>query len=146
MEGSTYRPSALIVLGVVVAIAIAIAGCSPISPPEDSHLVPLATNEPVVPNEDGSVECLLASHEGTLAPHPTSGLGLAHANGDVFPIVWPHGWVGRRAEDGVELVAADGHVVAQTGDYLRGAGGQASVEGEDAFAICPVNIEVVPAA
>lgn len=143
MEGSAYRPSALIALGVVVAIAI--AGCSPISPPDDAQLVPLATNEPVVQTEDGSIECLLAAHEGTLAPHPTSGLGLASPNGDVFAIVWPHGWVGRRAGDGVELVSVDGQVVAQTGDYLRGAGGQASVGGEDAFAICPVNIEVVPA-
>lgn len=145
MEAVRSRAGSLVAVGVVVTAVLLMVACSPISRPDDSHLVPLATNEPVVASEDGGIECLLAAHEGTLAPHPTSGLGLANPNGDVFAIVWPHGWVGRRAGDGVELVSADGHVVAQTGDYLRGAGGQASVGGEEAFAICPVNIEVVPA-
>jgi hypothetical protein len=95
MEGNAYRPGALVAVSVVVAVVIVIVAWSAIGRPDDSDLVPLATDQPVVLSEDGSIFCLMASAEGTLAPHPTSGLGLAHPDGDVSPIVWPHGWVAR---------------------------------------------------
>lgn len=109
------------------------------------NALPLATDpHPPVPGDDGHFYCRLAAIEGTLTTHPDTGLGLGASTGSVAPIVWPYGWRAARAEDGrIALLNEDGEVVAHTGDYIAGAGGQSTYEDiTDAFAICSLDIEV----
>ena len=106
--------------------------------------VALANAEPLAPADDGEFVCRLAATEGTLALHPLTGLGLENRAGSVDAIVWPNGWRASTATDGrVTLRDDKDQVVAHTGDYIRGGGGQAHYEGTtDAFSICPFSIEV----
>ena len=47
-------------------------------------------------------------------------------SGERAPVVWPHGWSARF--DPLELLDADGTVIARTGDCLQFGGGLAPIE------------------
>ena len=140
--------------GVGLAIIVLIAGIGLIQrasmvtsgggPPQDGDLISIPTAAPLVPDAEGNV-CLLAGAEGRLVVHPSWGLAIQSGPNPPYPILWPHGYVGRIAGDRVELLDHRGRVVARSGDSIEMGGGQVTIEGVRGFGACPNSISVLAA-
>jgi hypothetical protein len=143
------------VAGIAVAIGLALMavlvvnGLNQHSPEGEGSpfgvLVAIPTAPVPVPAENGAVFCNLAGLSGELVSHPRWGIAVGGGPGEPLAVFWPNGWVGRTANDGIELLDAQGRVVARTGDQIKAAGGMTTINGVEGFGICPVRIEFQPA-
>ena len=77
-----------------------------------------------------------------LVPHPVWGLALRGA-GPPLMTVWPRDYVARIVGERIELLDADGRLLARTGDRI-GVTGDALGTG-DVFVVCPGSLYVMPA-
>ena len=68
-------------------------------------------------------ECNMAAAAGQLAQHPLSGLGLAHEDGFVSPVRWPHGFTAAQTTEGAVIYDEIGQVFAREGDRVVVGGG-----------------------
>ena len=133
--------AAAIAAGMTFAVIVLLAAARLIA----GDLIAIPTAPPLVPNAKGEVFCHLARAEGRLVAHPDWGLALQPGPNPPDPIVWPHGYAGRIAGNGVELLDHRGGVIARTGDTIEMAGGQATVEGVQGFRACPLSIRIIAA-
>lgn len=101
------------------SVPLSSMSASSVTPSEQMDLVAVPTQEPA---EVGR-PCLGSRAEGTLVAHPRDGLGLELEDGTYMTVVWPHGFVARRAGDGLELLDAEGLVIGVEGDPLTLGGG-----------------------
>jgi len=72
--------------------------------------------------DDGMVGCYTSGTFGVLTTDSTYGTAIIERDARV-PVMWPHGYSGRRSVTGVEVVDASGHVVARTGTRVQIGGG-----------------------
>jgi hypothetical protein len=79
--------------------------------------VPLWT----APDEE-MVGCYTSGTSGVLTTDSTYGTAIIERDARV-PVMWPHGYSGRRSVTAVEVVDASGHVVARTGTRVQIGGG-----------------------
>jgi hypothetical protein len=125
-RGNAVRAGSLV--GAVMVLALATAGCTPAPGPVTLH-----TQAP-------STVCQSARVGGVLIADPTYGLafqGEDHVQG----VVWPNGYSARRESDGVVvLVDPSGRVVAREGDRIHAAG----TYGDDGIARPECDLEVDP--
>jgi len=105
----------------------------------------LIPTDAAVAGGNGPVVCNGALLSGQLVAHPEWHLAVAGGDGPQL-VFWPNGYSGLIADDGIELLDADGGVVARTGDHIEAGGGMTMIDGRDGFGVCPVGIEVVPGA
>ena len=82
--------------------------------------------------------------QGELVADARFGLAIRTRSG-VAATLWPQGYFGRVSADGIQLVAADGRIIGQTGDRISAGGGTHQIDGLDGVFACS-NIEAVPAA
>jgi hypothetical protein len=93
-------------------VAIALAGCSILSPATGIRTAPAPAQA-----------CLAALLGGTLAEHPQSGLGVTSADGQATAVEWPFGYTARNDMGSLLLVDERGRVVAREGDEVSVGGG-----------------------
>lgn len=100
--------------------------------PRSGELVAVPTSEPVPVD----APCPSALIEGELVSHPEWGLTIRTAKGEADMTIWPHGYIGRRIGAAVQLLGADGQVVAREGDRITAGGGMYEVNGRKAIRVC----------
>lgn len=107
---------------VVLALALTLAGCAA-APSFDvlSDTVPVPTMPSSPPGTPAA--CMAALIEGTLVADDRWGIALRGTDGGVIKVVWPHGYVARRTEDGMVLLDAAGIVVGRAGQHVSLGGG-----------------------
>ena len=132
------------VLATLVLAALLASGCGPSVGPasvgsqsvrstSDPDLVAVPTQEPVAPGST-SGPCPASLARGELLRSAEWGLALRDEDfGVTRVVIWPFGYVAERDGGRLVLRAADGTVVARTGDRLHIEGG--IVPGE-AFLAC----------
>ncbi len=113
----TPSPSASASLGVLVAV--------PTLPPETGE-----TPQP----------CMAALLAGTLVRDETDGVAVETADRQRERVVWPYGYAARESAGGLQLLDANGQVVATEGDRLHVGGGEIA---DGQWAACPSDIAVV---
>jgi hypothetical protein len=84
--------------------------------------------------DDGMVGCYTSGASGVLTADRTYGTALIE-NEAPIPVMWPHGYSGRRSGSQVEIVDTSGHVVARTGTRVQIGGGYTG-ENPRAFLAC----------
>lgn len=60
---------------------------------------------------------------GRLIPDSDSGLAVQASTGEITKVMWPFGYSARYVDDRIELLDADGSVVATEGDTMQMGGG-----------------------
>jgi hypothetical protein len=84
--------------------------------------------------DDGMVGCYTSGTDGVLTADATYGTAIVE-NEAPIPVMWPHGFTGRRSGYQVEVVDSSGHVVARTGTRVQIGGGYTG-ENPRAFLAC----------
>ncbi len=110
-------------------------------PPRDGDLISIPTAAPLM-DAEGNALCHDALLAGRLVAHPAWGLAVQAGADAPRRIVWPHGYVGRRAGDRIELLDHRGVVIARSGDSIEMGGPAANVKEVDGFGACPNSVSV----
>lgn len=84
--------------------------------------------------DDGLVGCYTSGASGVLTADATYGTAIIENEASI-PVMWPHGFTGRRSGYQVEVVDTSGHVVARTGTRVQIDGGYTG-ENPRAFLAC----------
>ncbi len=103
-----------------------LAACS------SDNRVPLATSQPDV------VGCPLARASGTLVTDAESGTAIVVGT-ERRPVIWPYGFSARKAASVVEVLDAEGDVVARTGESVGLSGGL--ITGDTRWTTCGPPVE-----
>jgi hypothetical protein len=127
----------LVVAGALLALSLNLVTFSQ-QPPSDSALIAIPTSE----LEPGML-CHLALLEAELIAHPDWGVAVEEPGGTATLVFWPRGYVGSARADHVEVLNADGDVVARTGDRITAGGGMAVIDGLEGFMMCPEGPTVI---
>ena len=141
--------AAAIAAGVGLAIIALIAAIGLIQratmvtsgPPEDGDPISIPTAAPLM-DAEGNALCHGALLAGRLVAHPAWGLAVQAGADAPLRIVWPHGYVGRRAGDRIELLDHSGGVIARSGDSIEMGGPAANVKPVEGFGACPNSVSV----
>lgn len=96
--------------------AVIVAGCQTTSPTPTAALVPLLTAG------GPPFSCPASLIEGELVADPSAGTAIV-SQGERFRVRWPPGYVGRVAGREIEVLDANGIVVAVTGRPMKLGGG-----------------------
>lgn len=120
------------IAGLTVAVFIGLGGLRMTNPPVAAApstdrtatavpavLVPIKTQDPRPPG----TTCAAARTAGVLVAHLEDGVAVRQGS-ELLRVVWPNGWVARRADDGLELLDNRGVVQAREGDSVVLSGGQ----------------------
>jgi hypothetical protein len=97
---------------------------------------------PTLPPETGETPqpCMAALLAGTLVRDETDGVAVETADRQRERVVWPYGYAARESAGGLQLLDANGQVVATEGDSLHVGGGEIA---DGQWAACPSDIAVV---
>jgi hypothetical protein len=97
---------------------------------------------PTLPPETGETPqpCMAALLAGTLVRDETDGVAVETADRQRERVVWPYGYAARESAGGLQLLDANGQVVATEGDRLHIGGGEIA---DGQWAACPSDIAVV---
>jgi hypothetical protein len=106
-----------------VAMVALLVGCGPIVAPVTLLTYDLGSCHP-------------APTAGALVADQEVGTALLGPTGRRMPVAWPSGFTGRYAGGEIEVVDADGHVVAVTGKRYELIGVGVDVGGTQAFGAC----------
>ncbi|HYN64214.1 MAG TPA: hypothetical protein VES36_06375 [Candidatus Limnocylindrales bacterium] len=124
---------ATIVLDVKPSVAEESASSTASDEPSPSPvLVAVPTDPPFPPGTPGP--CPAALITGTLVRDAETGLALHLDEGLRMAVTWPFGYVARDGTSGLELLDADGEVVAHEGDRVALGGGE--LRGGQAWRAC----------
>lgn len=98
---------------ITLLLALAVVGCA-------GRPVPLLTGPNPFADNNGTIGCYTNFAVGTLVVDATYGTAITDESiGGSGPVRWPTGYTGRQSGSDVEVIDAQGHVVARTGNRYQ---------------------------